>query len=280
MNELKFELSFPQGKDIVDLPSKGRFYKQGHPLCGQTCTEILHMRGKEEDIIANRDYIRRDIVLDKLLSSILCDPSLKDERFFNDILIVDQASLILQARISAYTWEYPVTLTCPKCREVVKFSFDLRKSKIVDPNFESEPNVKYLEDENLFEITIPDTTIVVKVKPLTIGVQRKFKNKFLSKKKKEISTKEKYEDILVSINGLNDIRIYDQFFNSIPSFYLKWFEVIIEDINPKLSLEQQFECENCGYLEDLEPPFSTDFLFTPKLTKDSLKKLKTHSGQG
>lgn len=279
MNELKFDLAFPVGKDIVDLPSKGNFYKQGHPFCGQTCTEILHMRGHEEDIIANRDYIRREIVLDKLLLSILCDPSLKDEKVFNDILIVDQAKLILQARISAYTWEYPVTLTCPKCREVVKFTFDLRKSKTVDPSFENDSNIKYLLDENLFEITIPDTTIVIKVKPLTIGVQKRFKNKLLSRKKKDISLREKYEDILVSINGINDPRIYDQFFKSIPAFYLKWFEAVLEDINPKLSLEQQFECENCGYLEDLEPPFSTDFLFTPKLTKDSLKKSKIHSGQ-
>lgn len=272
------ELVFPQTPDLVDLPSRGKFYKFDHPLHEQTCVEILQMRAIEEDILTNRDLIRREMAIDRLLLSLLTNNELKSDKNFNQILVADQAAMILKARITAYTWEYPVTFVCPKCGQTIKYKFDLRKSTFKDPSYEDDENIKYDPESNLFSITIPNTLINVLVTPITIGTQRKLKNKLLNKKKKELSSKEQYEDMIISINGSNNPVVIAQFFENIPAFYFRWFKAVIDDINPSLSLLQSFECENCGHQEDIEPPFTTDFLFTPKMKRADLNRLKTESG--
>ena len=58
---------------VVDLPSKGLFYPQDHPWYGKESVEIRFMTAKDEDILVNKSYIQKGIVLDKLISSILLD---------------------------------------------------------------------------------------------------------------------------------------------------------------------------------------------------------------
>lgn len=261
------ELLFPVHTDLIDLPSKGRFYSIDHPLCGQNSIEIGQMRGVEEDILTNRDYIKKDLVIDKLLSSLIQDSKLKEDRYFSKILVADQSAMILNARITAYTWEYPVALICPRCGESVKFCFDLRKYTVKDPDYQDDDRVVYNENDNTFDLTLPDTEITVKVNLSTIGIQRKLRNKLLGGKKKDLNNKDQLEDIIVSINGSNDVRLIDSFFKTIPAYHLNWFKSTLDDINPSLSLIQNFECSSCGHSDDIEPPFSTDFLFPPKLKK-------------
>ena len=56
--------------EIVDLPSKGYFYPKDNPLSsGQV--EIKYMTAKEEDILTSTNLIKKGIVLDKLLQSLL-----------------------------------------------------------------------------------------------------------------------------------------------------------------------------------------------------------------
>ena len=66
MEENKFK--FPT--EMVDLPSKGLLYPEGHPLAsGQV--EMKYMTAREEDILTNQNYIKQGIVIDKLLQSML-----------------------------------------------------------------------------------------------------------------------------------------------------------------------------------------------------------------
>mgnify|MGYP003343645916 CR=1 FL=1 len=61
------EFKFPT--EVVDLPSKGLVYPEGHPLRSGT-VEMKYMTAKEEDILSNQNYISKGIVLDKLLESL------------------------------------------------------------------------------------------------------------------------------------------------------------------------------------------------------------------
>ena len=45
--------------DIVDLPSKGQFYGEGHPLFGKDSVEIRHMTAKDEDVLTKRSLIKK-----------------------------------------------------------------------------------------------------------------------------------------------------------------------------------------------------------------------------
>ena len=58
--------------EIVDLPSKGKLYPEGHPLSKGT-VEIKYMTAREEDILASQNLIRKGVVLDKLFESVVVE---------------------------------------------------------------------------------------------------------------------------------------------------------------------------------------------------------------
>ena len=52
--------------EVVDLPSKGHFYVEGHPL-SKGKVEIKYMTAREEDILTSQNLIQRGTVIDVLL---------------------------------------------------------------------------------------------------------------------------------------------------------------------------------------------------------------------
>ena len=53
--------------EFVELPSRGIFYHQGHPLYNTTSTEIKYMTAKEEDILTSRSLLKEGVALDRML---------------------------------------------------------------------------------------------------------------------------------------------------------------------------------------------------------------------
>ena len=96
MEENKFK--FPT--EMVDLPSKGLLYPEGHALSsGQV--EMKYMTAKEEDILTNQNYIKQGVVIDKLLQSLIVT------KFdFDDLLIGDKNAIMIAARVLGYGKDY------------------------------------------------------------------------------------------------------------------------------------------------------------------------------
>ena len=58
--------------EVIDLPSKGYFYPEDSPLSsGQV--EIKYMTAKEEDILTSVNLIKKGLVIDMLLQSLIVD---------------------------------------------------------------------------------------------------------------------------------------------------------------------------------------------------------------
>ena len=93
------EYKFPT--EIVELPSKGHFYVNGHPLSSGK-VEIKYMTAKEEDILSSENLIRQGVVIDKLLEALIVDKSIK----VNDLLTGDKNAIMVATRILAYGKEY------------------------------------------------------------------------------------------------------------------------------------------------------------------------------
>ena len=79
-------LEFIVPTEIVELPSKGLFYEEGHPLHNRTSVEIKHMTTKEEDLITNESLLKSGLAIDRLLQSVLVDPKMN----INDMSASDE----------------------------------------------------------------------------------------------------------------------------------------------------------------------------------------------
>ena len=65
--------SFVVPTEFVELPSKGLFYPEAHPLRGQDSIEIRQMTAKEEDLLTSKTLLRKGLAIDRLLQSVIVD---------------------------------------------------------------------------------------------------------------------------------------------------------------------------------------------------------------
>jgi len=96
------EYKFPT--EMVDLPSKGYFYFEGHPLSSGK-VEVKYMTAKEEDILTSQNLIKQGTAIDTLLKSLIVDKSVN----MDDMLIGDKNAIMIAARILGYGKEYGFT---------------------------------------------------------------------------------------------------------------------------------------------------------------------------
>ena len=93
------EYKFPT--EVVDLPSKGYFYVDGHPLSSGK-VEVKYMTAKEEDILTSQNLIQQGTVIDVLLQSLIVDKTIN----VNELLIGDKNAIMVAARILGYGKDY------------------------------------------------------------------------------------------------------------------------------------------------------------------------------
>ena len=149
------EYKFPT--EMVDLPSKGYFYFDGHPLSSGK-VEIKYMTAKEEDILTSQNLIQQGTVIDKLLESLIVDKSVK----LDDLLIGDKNAIMVAARILGYGKEYEFTY------DGEEKSVDLSELEPVKLDFS-----KLTRGKNEFEFTLPTSERVITFKLLTGSDEKK-----------------------------------------------------------------------------------------------------------
>ena len=180
------EFSLPT--EIIDLPSQGKLYPEGHPL-SEGKVEMKYMTAKEEDILTNQAYIRDGVVLDKLLQSLIVT------KFdYNDLLIGDKNAIMIAARILGYGKDY-------------KFNYASEEQVVDLSQIEPLPltdEVKKAES-NEFSFKLPSSENIVTFKLLTHKDEKNIEQelKGLSKINKNsspiVTTRLKHQ--ILSING-------------------------------------------------------------------------------
>ena len=78
VNESKGKVEYKFPTEIVELPSKGKLYAEGHPLKSGTI-ELKYMTAKEEDILTSQNLIQKGVVLDRLLRALIVTPCNYDD---------------------------------------------------------------------------------------------------------------------------------------------------------------------------------------------------------
>ena len=113
------EHKFPT--EVIDLPSQGKVYSKDSPL-HEGKLELKYMTTREEDILMSENLIKKGVVIDKLLDSLIVTKGVKQQ----DLILGDKNAVLVAARILAYGPEYTAEVTNPKNQEeTVSHTFDL-----------------------------------------------------------------------------------------------------------------------------------------------------------
>ena len=254
-------MSYVSPTELVDLPSKGAFYQAGHPLYNIPTVEIRHMTAKDEDILVNQSFIKKGIVIDRLLGSVIVDKSIN----VNDLLVGDKNAIIVATRITGYGEEYLTKVACPSCGEISENEFDLAEAtKVCIPDTDS---YKAIQTENgTFLLTLPKSGVTLEVKPLTGADEKALIGSEATRKKHKlnpIGITDHMKNYVVSASNDGKPIPAHEFVDNMPAIDSRYLRSAYKDLMPNVELAQHYECAECGYEQELEVPFTSEF-FWPK----------------
>ena len=178
--------------EIIELPSKGLLYPKDSELAKGTI-EIKYMTAKEEDILTNQSYIKKGVVLDKLMQSVIVS-----KVNYGELLTGDKNAIMVACRVLGYGKDYT-------------FNYDGEEHTIDLSLLENKPlkNIELFEKgKNEFEFTLPYSKNLVTFQLLTHSTENKIQKELNGLKKihkdnlPELSTRLKH--IITSVEGKRD----------------------------------------------------------------------------
>lgn len=235
--------------EVVELPSKGLLYPEDSPLSSGTI-EMKYMTAKEEDILTNQNFIKRGIVIDKLLQSLIITEGFN----YDDLLIGDKNAIMIAARILSYGKDYTVTYA----KEEHTVDLSTLENKDIDYSL--------LEGKtNEFAFKLPHTDNTITFKILTHGDEKNIDREIEGLKKinkdnvAEVTTRLKY--MITSVNGITDKKDVREFVDK----YLlakdaralrEYYNQVSPDIEMLLTVDQED-----GGQEDVDLPITINFFW-------------------
>jgi hypothetical protein len=240
------ENKFPT--ETVELPSKGVVYPSDHPLRSGK-VEMKYMTAKEEDILTNQNYIKKGIVLDKLLDSLIMG------KFdIKELVTGDKNALLISSRILGYGKDYT-------------FSYDGTEYTVDLTKLDNKPfDETKVTPKGTFVFTLPATGTKVEFKLLNdkdneiIDQENESMKKLNKDASSEVTIRLKHQ--IVSIEGdtdKNNIRSFTERMLAQDSRVLRKY---IKDISPDVNLSTKVKVD--GVEEDIDIPISLSF-FWPDL---------------
>ena len=224
------ENKFPS--EIIDLPSGGRLYSEGHPLKDGKI-EIKYMTAKEEDILTSQNLIKKGVVIDRLMDSLILTQGVKSD----DLVLGDKNAVMVAARILAYGPEYTCEVTNPKSGEASPHTFNL-----ADCPFKKLPKDI---TENKFKVTLPICKKEVEYKILTgkeeksIDAELKASEKINSEVKPELTTRLRH--VIVSVDGDESQSTINNFVQNMLARDSMHLRKEISKVAPDIELSQEVE---------------------------------------
>ena len=224
------EQKFPS--EVIDLPSEGRLYPEGHPLKDGKI-EIKYMTAKEEDILTSANLIKKGVVIDRLIDSLILTTGVKSD----DLILGDKNAVMVAARILAYGPDYTCEIQNPNTGEVITEKFNL-----ADCPFKKLPkNIT----ENKFELELPISKKKVTFKLLSgkeevlINEELKASEKINSEVKPELTTRLRHT--ITSVDGDESQSTINNFVQNMLARDSMHLRNEIKNVTPDIELTQEIE---------------------------------------
>jgi hypothetical protein len=252
MPQTHISISIPT--EFVDLPSGGLFYPPNHPLHRKETIEIKFMTAKEEDLLASEQLIRKGIVLDRLIQSLIVDKQINP----SSLLICDRNAILIAARNSGYGQEYEANVICPFCNEQQQIVHDLSTFQ-----YEAGESVEGLQisERGTCLVTLPKSNKVVEFRLLTgydetNNTTDKNKNAVISS-----AITDQLKSVIISIDGDDDLARVNLFASNMPAFDSRFLRKVIRKVTPKTDLKFDLKCSECEAESVVEVPIGVRFFW-------------------
>ena len=247
------EHKFPT--EVIDLPSEGKVYPKESPLSSGKL-ELKYMTTREEDILMSENLIKKGIVIDKLLDSLIITKGVKQD----DLILGDKNAVLVASRILAYGPEYTVEVTNPNdVDEKIEHTFDLSKC----PFKELSKDVDY--SDNSFDFTTPVGKNKLKFKLLT-GADETLIEKDIKQSSKfgvssDISTRLRYT--VTEVDGDTKSSTISEFTQNLLARDSVALRGYIRDIAPDIDLTSEVEIG--GETVSVSIPLTVEFFWPQSL---------------
>ena len=247
------EHKFPT--EVIDLPSEGKVYPKDSPLSSGKL-ELKYMTTREEDILMSENLIKKGVVIDKLLDSLIVTKGVKPD----DLILGDKNAVLVASRILAYGPEYTVEVTNPNdVDEKVEHTFDLSKC----PFKELLKDVDY--SDNSFDFTTPVGKNKLKFKLLT-GADETLIEKDIKQSSKfgvssDITTRLRYT--VTEVDGDTKSSTINEFTQNLLARDSVALRGYIRDIAPDIDLTSEVEIG--GETVSVSIPLTVEFFWPQSL---------------
>jgi len=231
--------------EIIDLPSRGYFYPEGHPLSSGKI-EMKYMTAKEEDILSSQNLIKQGVVIDKLLQSLIIT-----RINYNELLTIDKNAVFIAARILGYGKDYEVEIACPSCGEKTKQVVDLQEFEEKEIDWS-----KYTKGETTHKFTTPIGKKELTLKFLTHGDEKKIEDDTKASKKlnkisgvdTDLTTRLKH--VIVAVNGDTDKSLISKTVDTMLSRDSLALRTHLKETTPDIDTTFTFDCTSCDYEQE------------------------------
>ena len=248
-------LSFTAPTEFVDLPSKGVGYQKNHPLHGKDSIEIRYMTAKDEDTLANQSLIKKGVALERLLENIIIESEIEPLT----LLIADRNAILIQARGTAYGFDYEGLVKCPKCDTSNTMMFDLRNPK-VDGGIQPDQDIVKITDDGVFTTKLPFSRFNIDFR-LANGIEESKIAQVLINDKQEFLISDQYKEMILSIEGHSDPEVINQFVDNMPIADSIHFKMCLKHATPSVNISETLVCKNCSHEKEVQVPFGSDFFW-------------------
>jgi len=253
-------LSFSTPTEFVELPTKGRYYPEGHPLHDVGELEIRYMTAKDEDILTSKTLLQKGIAIDRFLRNILVDKTIN----IDELYVGDKNAILIAARITGYGEEYNFGAPCPVCSAISQQLIDL--TNLTTYYGEELDECMQKTDAGTFLIQLPTSNVNLEVR-LMRSVDEDYLVKLAENKRKknlpESSLTDQLTRMIVSVNGDTSSATISRFVDTMPARDSRYLRSNYFKIVPDIDMTFDFSCRTCTHSQEMGVPLTAEF-FWPK----------------
>lgn len=235
--DLVTKYGFPT--EIIELPSQGKVYPEGHPLTSGKL-EMRYMTARDEDILLTPSLISQNLAITKLMEGLIISNGEGLPVKYGDLVLGDKDASIIAARVLGYGKEYVLSITDPYAEKLERVSYPVDLTKLDHKPLHED--ILNSDTPGLYTITLPASKLTLTFKLTTHAIESKVE-KLLQKSKDDVNREitATFKEIIVAIDDTTDkAEIAEWVDNDFLAIDSRAFKKYLAELSPGIVMEFDF----------------------------------------